>query len=156
MQEEPTKWTYAVSSHLDCHRHEFLVAAKYETNWRFVTHSQNDYAPGVALADRQSLGEVPQMWKDIRHKHHECGGFHAQLGLGGQINADKVWKDVPLLRHWMNQDVKTKKSTLWTAKLEEHVLNAYFFYYATHFDQSQLREALAQIPSVFCLGDPDM
>lgn len=151
MQEIPTKWTYAVSSHIDCHRHEFLVAGKYDTNWRFIAHSQNAFAPGVTPAERQSLGEASQMWKDIRHKHHECGGFHAQLGLGGQINADYVWKDVPLLDEW-----KADRKTPWNAKLEEHVLNAYFYYYATHFDQSQLREAAAQIPSISCLGDADI
>jgi hypothetical protein len=33
------------------------------------------------------------MWKDIMQKHNEIGGFHAQLCLGGQIYADRMWKE---------------------------------------------------------------
>jgi len=157
MDEHPTKWTYAVTSHLGCTRFEFLVAGRYETSWRFITHSGNDFALSVNANERAKIGGVNLMWKDVLQKHQECGGFHAQLGLGGQIYADRLWQDVPALRQWTTTSGKeNRKNAPWTAKLEEDVIHAYFHYYTSHFDQVHLREAFAQIPHVLTVDDHDM
>lgn len=84
------KWTYAITSHLGCTRYEFLVAGRHETAWRVVATSGNDFALNINANERSRLGGVGYMWKDIMQKHVECGGFHAQLCLGGQINADRL------------------------------------------------------------------
>ena len=151
------KWTYAITSHLGCTRYEFLVAGRYETSWRFIAHSGNDFALNVKAEERSRLGGVGFMWKDILQKHVECGGFHAQLGLGDQIYADRLWKEVPMLRQWTATSGKdNRKNAPWTAKHEEDVTHAYFHYYTSHFDQPHLREAFAQIPHVLSLDDHDM
>ncbi|KAI9656991.1 MAG: hypothetical protein M1829_000348 [Trizodia sp. TS-e1964] len=151
------KWTYAITSHLGCTRYEFLVAGRYETNWRFVAHSGNDFSINVNLAERSRLGGVGFLWKDIMQKHTECGGFHAQLGLGGQICADRLWKEIPLLKQWLAMSGKdNRRAAPWTAKHEEEVLHAYFHYYTSHFDQPGLREAFAQIPHVLQIDDHDI
>jgi hypothetical protein len=158
MGEGPSeKWTYAITSHLGCTRYEFLVAGRYETNWRFIAHSGNDFALNTNMTERSKLGGIGFMWKDILQKNVECGGFHVQLGLGDQIYGDRLWKEVPLLKQWLAMSGKdNRKSAAWTARHEEDVSHAYFHYYTSHFDQPYLREAFAQIPHVLQIDDHDM
>jgi hypothetical protein len=151
------KWTYAITSHLGCTRYEFLVAGRYDTNWRFIAHSGNDFAMNTSAAERSKLGGIGFMWKDILQKNVECGGFHVQLGLGDQIYGDRLWKEIPLLKQWLAMSGKdNRKSAPWTARHEEDVSHSYFHYYTSHFDQPYLREAFAQIPHVLQIDDHDM
>ncbi len=158
MEDGPSvRWTYAITSHLGCTRYEFLVAGRHETNWRFLAHSGNDFALGTNATERSRLGGVGFMWKDILAKNVECGGFHVQLGLGNQIYADRLWKEVPSLKQWLTLPGKeARRNAQWTASHEESVGHAYFHYYTSHFDQSFLREAFAQIPHVCQIGDHDV
>ena len=158
MEEEgSSKWTYAITSHLGCTRYEFLVAGRHESNWRFIATSGNDFSLNVNANERAKLGGIGYMWKDIMQKHVECGGFHTQLGLGDQIYADRIWKEIPLLKQWLAMSGKdNRKNAQWTAKHEEDVTHAYFHYYTSHFDQPYLREAFAQIPHVLQIDDHDM
>ncbi|KAF2108942.1 hypothetical protein BDV96DRAFT_652183 [Lophiotrema nucula] len=156
-EDHAAKWTYAITSHLGCTRFEFLVAGRHETSWRFIAHSGNDFALNVNANERSKLGGLGLMWKDILQKNAECGGFHVQLGLGGQIYADRLWKEIPLLKQWTATSGKeTRKNAPWTAKHEEEVTHAYFHYYTSHFDQAHLREAFAQIPHILALNDHDI
>ena len=151
------KWTYAITSHLGCTRYEFLVAGRGETNWRFIATSGNDFSLSVNANDRAKVGGIGYVWKDIMQKHVECGGFHTQLGLGDQIYADRIWKEIPLLKQWLAMSGKeNRKNAQWTAKHEEDVSHSYFHYYTSHFDQPYLREAFAQIPHVLQIDDHDM
>lgn len=151
------KWTYAITSHLGCTRYEFLVAGRYETSWRFIAHSGNDFSLNVNANERSRLGGVGFMWKDVMQKHVECGGFHTQLGLGDQIYADRLWKEISLLKQWLAMSGKeNRKNAPWTPKHEEDVNHAYFHYYTSHFDQPHLREAFAQIPHVMQIDDHDV
>lgn len=151
------KWTYAITSHLGCTRYEFLVAGRSETNWRFIATSGNDFSLNVNANERARIGGIGFLWKDIMQKHVETGGFHAQLGLGDQIYADRIWKEIPLLKQWLAMSGKeNRKNAQWTAKHEEDVAHAYFHYYTSHFDQPYLREAFAQIPHVLQIDDHDM
>lgn len=158
MEEDAgAKWTYAITSHLGCTRYEFLVAGRQESSWRFIATSGNDFSLNVNANERSKLGGIGYMWKDIMQKHVECGGFHTQLGLGDQIYADRIWKEIPLLKQWLATSGKeNRKNAQWTAKHEEDVSHAYFHYYTSHFDQPYLREAFAQIPHVLQLDDHDM
>lgn len=151
------RWTYAITSHLGCTRYEFVVAGRNELGWRFIAHSGNDFAPSTSQNERSKLGGVSFMWKDVLQKNVECGGFHVQLGLGNQIYGDRLWKEVPLLKQWLEMRGKeNRKNTQWTARHEEDVSHAYFHYYTSHFDQPFLREAFAQIPHILQLDDHDM
>ena len=151
------KWTYAITSHLGCTRYEFLVAGKTESSWRFIATSGNDFSLSVNANERARVGGIGYMWKDIMQKHVECGGFHTQLGLGDQIYADRIWKEIPLLKQWLAMSGKeNRKNAQWTAQHEEDVSHAYFHYYTSHFDQPYLREAFAQIPHVLQIDDHDM
>lgn len=153
----PAKWTYAITSHLGCTRYEFLVAGRYETNWRLITTSGNDFSLNVNANERSRLGGAGLMWKDIMQKHNEIGGFHAQLSLGGQIYADRMWKEIPSLKQWLTiKGKEARKTATWTAAHEEDVSHAYFHYYTSHFDQPYLRESFAQIPYVCQIDDHDM
>jgi hypothetical protein len=157
MEDQGTKWTYAITSHLGCTRYEFLVAGEHETSWRFIAHSGNDFAVNVSANERSKLGGVGFMWKDILQKHIECNGFHCQIGLGDQIFGDRMWKEVPLLREWTAMSGKeNRKNAPWTPKHDEDVTHAYFHYYTSHFDQPHLREAWAQIPHILTLDHHDI
>jgi hypothetical protein len=153
----PAKWTYAITSHLGCTRYEFLVAGRHETNWRFIATSGNDFSINVNANERARLGGVGVMWKDIMQKHNEIGGFHAQLCLGGQIYADRMWKEIPCLKQWLTISGKeARKNAPWTAANQQDVSHGYFHYYTSHFDQPYLRESFAQIPYVCQIDDHDM
>ncbi|KAK3328976.1 hypothetical protein B0H66DRAFT_596582 [Apodospora peruviana] len=158
MSEHGTeRWTYAVTSHLGCTRYEFIVAGRYETGWRMIAHSGNDFSPATNQNERAKLGGIGFMWKDILQKNVECGGFHVQLGLGDQIYGDRLWREVPLLRQWLGmQGRENRKNAPWTARHEEDVSHAYFHYYTSHFDQPFMREAFAQIPHVLQIDDHDI
>lgn len=97
MSDIGEKWTYAVTSLLGILRYEFLVAARSDRNWRFIAHSCNGFSLSVKEEERQRLGGVGYMWKDVLQKHMEIG-FHAQLGGGDQIYADRLWREIPLLK----------------------------------------------------------
>ncbi|POS87941.1 hypothetical protein EPUL_000695, partial [Erysiphe pulchra] len=151
------KWTYAITSHLGCTRYEFLVAGRYETNWKFIAHSGNDFTVHTSVCERSKLGGFGVMWKDILQKHSESGGFHVQLGLGDQIYGDRLWKEIPLLKQWLAISGKeNRKNTPWTARHEEDISHAYFHYYTSHFDQPYLREAFAQIPHILQIDHHDI
>ncbi|PYH40539.1 WW domain protein [Aspergillus saccharolyticus JOP 1030-1] len=151
------KWTYAITSHLGCTRYEFLIAGRYETGWRFITTSGNDFSMNVNANERSRLGGIGFMWKDIMQKHNEIGGFHVQLCLGSQIYADRMWKEVSCLKQWLAMSGKeTRKNAPWTTAHEEDVSHAYFHYYTSHFDQPYLRESFAQIPYVCQIDDHDI
>lgn len=153
----PAKWTYAITSHLGCTRYEFLVAGRHETNWRFIATSGNDFSLNVNANERSRLGGVGFMWKDIMQKHGEIGGFHAQLCLGGQIYADRMWKEIPSLKQWLAISGKeARKNAAWTAANQQDVSHAYFHYYTSHFDQPYLRESFAQIPYICQIDDHDL
>jgi hypothetical protein len=153
----PAKWTYAITSHLGCTRFEFLVAGRYEHNWRFIAHSGNDFGIAVPQAERLKLGGEDLLWRDVLHKHNEIGGFHCQLGLGNQVSNDRIWKDLPLLKEWLEiRGKENRKNAIWTIRHEEDTLHAYFHYYTSHFDQPHIREAFAQIPHVLTLDDQDI
>jgi hypothetical protein len=157
MEDQGAKWTYAITSHLGCTRYEFLVAGRHETSWRFIAHSGNDFAMNVNTNQRNNLGGVGYMWKDILQKHIECNGFHTQLGIGDQIFADRMWKEVPLLKEWTSiKGKENRKNAQWTTKHDDDVTHAYFHYYTSHFDQPHLREAWAQIPHVCTLDHHDI
>lgn len=157
MDDAPAKWTYAITSHLGCTRYEFLVAGRHETNWRFIATSGNDFSINVNANERSRLGGVGFMWKDIMQKHNEIGGFHAQLSLGGQIYADRMWKEIPCLKQWLTiRGKEARKDAPWTAANQQDVSHAYFHYYTSHFDQPYLREAFAQIPYICQIDDHDM
>ncbi|KAG5927444.1 hypothetical protein E4U42_002247 [Claviceps africana] len=151
------RWTYAVTSHMGCTRYEFVVAGRYETGWRFIAHSGNDFATSTSQNERARLGGVGFMWKDVLQKNVDCGGFHVQLGLGDQIYGDRLWKEVPLLKQWLAMSGReNKKNVQWTARHEEDVAHAYFHFYTSHFDQPFLREAFAQIPHILQMNDHDI
>ncbi|KAJ6079912.1 hypothetical protein N7467_009665 [Penicillium canescens] len=153
----PAKWTYAITSHLGCTRYEFLVAGRHETNWRFIATSGNDFSLNVNANERARLGGVGFMWKDIMQKHSEIGGFHAQLCLGGQIYADRMWKEIPSLKQWLTLSGKeARKNAPWTAANQQDVSHAYFHYYTSHFDQPYMRESFAQIPYICQIDDHDI
>ena len=156
-EQGSAKWTYAITSHLGCTRYEFLVAGHTDTNWRFVATSGNDFDLNVSQTERTRVGGIGFMWKDIMSKHAECGGFHVQLGTGDQIYADRIWREIPLLKQWLSIKGKdNRKNEPWTPSHEEDVTHAYFHYYTSHFDQPFLREAFAQIPYVLQIDDHDM
>ena len=98
MDEAGDMWTYAISTPLGCTRYEFLVAGRYEKNWRFIAHSCNDFSLGVKGEERARIGGHGFMWKDLMQKHLDCGGFHAQIGAGNQIYADRMWKELQPLK----------------------------------------------------------
>ncbi|KAJ5094719.1 hypothetical protein N7456_010580 [Penicillium angulare] len=153
----PAKWTYAITSHLGCTRYEFLVAGRHETNWRFIATSGNDFSVNVNANERARLGGVGFVWKDIMQKHNEIGGFHAQLCLGGQIYADRMWKEIACLKQWLAISGKeARKNAPWTAANQQDVSHAYFHYYTSHFDQPYLRESFAQIPYICQIDDHDI
>ncbi|KAI1331597.1 hypothetical protein F5Y16DRAFT_360364 [Xylariaceae sp. FL0255] len=157
MGEATERWTYAITSHLGCTRYEFVVAGRSETGWRFVAHSGNDFAASTSQNERNKLGGLGFMWKDVLQKNVDCGGFHVQLGLGDQIYGDRLWKEVPLLKQWLAMPGKdNRKNAAWTARHEEDVSHAYFHFYTSHFDQPFLREAFAQIPHVCQIDDHDI
>ena len=157
MTEATERWTYAVTSHLGCTRYEFVVAGRYETGWRFMAHSGNDFAASTSQNERSKLGGLGFMWKDVLQKNVDCGGFHVQLGLGDQIYGDRLWKEVPLLKQWLAMPGKeNRKNASWTARHEEDTTHAYFHFYTSHFDQPFLREAFAQIPHICQIDDHDM
>ncbi|KAK6063476.1 FSO1-like protein (WW domain-containing protein) [Seiridium cupressi] len=151
------RWTYAVTSHMGCTRYEFVVAGRHEINWRFIAHSGNDFAASTSQNERSKLGGLGFMWKDVLQKNVDCGGYHAQLGLGDQVYGDRLWKEVPLLKQWLAmQGKENRKTAPWTARHEEDVSHAYFHFYTSHFDQPFLREAWAQIPHVCQIDDHDI
>lgn len=90
--ENERKWTYAVTTQ-GTQTWEFTVAGAAQ-HWRFIAWSCNDFSAGVKEEERKKLG-FSTLWKDVMDRHGKEGGFHAQLGGGDQIYADRMWKEIP-------------------------------------------------------------
>jgi hypothetical protein len=86
------KWTYAITTQ-GTQTWEWLVAGQ-QHQWRFVAWSCNDFSASVKQEERDKLG-FSTLWKDLMQRHGQEGGFHAQLGGGDQIYADRMWKEIP-------------------------------------------------------------
>lgn len=155
--EDGDMWTYAISTPVGCTRYEFLVAARDDRNWRFISTSCNDFSMSVRSEERSRLGGHGFMWKDLMQKHLDCGGFHAQIGNGDQVYADRMWRELPSLKEWLQiRGKENRRNAQWTTRHEDEVTHAYFHYYTSSWDQPHLREALAQIPYMFQLDDHDI
>lgn len=157
MADIPTRWTYAVTSNTGCIRFEFLVAGKHDRTWRWVAHSCNDFSVSVKPEEKAKLNGPGHMWNDLMQKHHETGGFHVQIGGGDQIYADRMWRELPLLREWLQiRGKENRRMAPWTPNHEEEVTHAYFHYYSSAFDQPHIRDAWASIPHIFQIDDHDI
>lgn len=155
--EDGDMWTYAISTPVGCTRYEFLVAARDDRNWRFISTSCNDFSMSVRSEERSRLGGHGFMWKDLMQKHLDCGGFHAQIGSGDQVYADRMWRELPSLKEWLQiRGKENRRNAQWTTRHEDEVTHAYFHYYTSSWDQPHLREAFAQIPYMFQLDDHDI
>ena len=86
------KWTYAITTQ-GTQTWEFLVAGQQE-RWRFIAWSCNDFSASVKKEERDKLG-FGTVWKNVNERHAQEGGFHAQLGGGDQIYADRMWNEIP-------------------------------------------------------------
>ena len=141
------KWTYAVTTQ-GTQTWEFSVAGVSQ-QWRFVAWSCNDFSASVKEEERNKLG-FSTLWKDVMDRHVKEGGFHAQLGGGDQIYADRMWKEIPFLIEWLAVKGKDQRQ-FWPFKKEheEIMRHAYFYYYTNSFAKPYLRDALAKIPHVF-------
>jgi PhoD related phosphatase len=86
------RWTYAVTAKTT-QTWEFVVAG-LQQQWRFLAWSCNDFSAGVKPEEREKLG-LTTLWKDVNERAGQEGGYHAQLGGGDQIYADRMWKEIP-------------------------------------------------------------
>ncbi|KAK9452777.1 hypothetical protein V1511DRAFT_506963 [Dipodascopsis uninucleata] len=150
-------WTYAITLNGQTLTYQFLVAGAHETTWRFMAFSCADFSLSVKSEEREELGGVGYLWKDVLNKHKNLGGLHAMLGGGDQIYADRMWSEVSSLRDWLNTKGKlNRRDYEWTDRLEQDINLAYFFFYSNHFDRPGIRDCLAQIPNVFQIDDHDI
>jgi len=141
------KWTYAVTTQ-GTQTWEFLVASTSQ-QWRFLAWSCNDFSASVKEEERTKLG-FSTLWKDVMNRYVREGGFHAQLGGGDQIYADRMWKEIPFLVEWLNVRGKEQRQFWpWRKEHEEIMRLTYFYYYTSSFAKPYLRDALARIPHVF-------
>ena len=86
------RWTYAITTQ-GTQTWEFVVAGQQQ-RWRFIAWSCNDFSASVKQEERDKLG-FGTVWKNVNERHEKEGGFHAQLGGGDQIYADRMWKEIP-------------------------------------------------------------
>jgi hypothetical protein len=86
------KWTYAITTQ-GTQTWELVIAGQQQ-QWRFVAWSCNDFSASVKKEERDKLG-FGTMWKSLMERSVQEGGYHAQLGGGDQIYADRMWKEIP-------------------------------------------------------------
>jgi PhoD related phosphatase len=90
------RWTYAVTTQ-GTKTWEFVVAGQQQ-QWRFIAWSCNDFSASVKKEEREKLG-FGTLWKDVMERSVKEGGYHAQLGGGDQIYADRMWSEIPFVLH---------------------------------------------------------
>jgi len=86
------KWTYAITTQ-GTQIWEFTIPGQQQ-QWKFIAWSCNDFSASVKQEERDKLG-FGTLWKDVMDRYVKEGAFHAQLGGGDQIYADRMWKEVP-------------------------------------------------------------
>jgi len=158
------KWTYAITTQTT-QTWEFSVASR-DQQWRFIAWSCNDFSSGVKKEERDKLG-FETMWKNVMDRNAQEGGFHAQLGGGDQIYADRMWKEIPYVQpsrimtdcrfliEWLAIKGKDQRQYWpWKSEHENIMKHAYFYYYTNSFAKPYLRDAMAKIPHVFQVRGP--
>ncbi|KAJ3018719.1 hypothetical protein HKX48_002710 [Thoreauomyces humboldtii] len=157
MAQQEVVWKYVVDAD-PTNAWEFHVAAIRDTRWRFSFNSCNGFSASITPAEREKLGGVGALWKDVMRQHRTPGSaFHCQIGGGDQIYGDPMWKALPSLQHWLAQKGKeNRKCYAWSSQLEDDVAGFYFKLYTSHFATPNLREAVACIPSIYQIDDHDI
>ncbi|KAJ3155552.1 hypothetical protein HDU89_006518 [Geranomyces variabilis] len=156
MTEQPVVWRYVLEDLDPGHAFEFNVAAVGDKQWRFAFHSCNGFSSSVKPEEREKLGGVGALWKDVLTQHR-VAPFYAMLGGGDQVYGDPVFKAVTGLQEWLAVKGKeNRRAYVWTPQLDRDVSDFYFNLYSSHFATPNLREALASIPSIFQIDDHDI
>ncbi|KND03116.1 uncharacterized protein SPPG_02177 [Spizellomyces punctatus DAOM BR117] len=157
MGDYPAMWTYSIDA-LSEQTFNFHVASVHDRNWRFAFYSCSGFSNSVSKEERERLGGVGALWKDVLSLHRENGKeFHVMLGGGDQIYGDPIWKELDGLKAWLQiKGKENRRNAPWTPELEFAVSSFYFNMYTSHFATPHLREALASIPSIFQIDDHDI
>lgn len=150
------KYIYAVTSHLGCSRYEFLLPGYNNPIVRFIAHSHEDFAISVSQNERNKLGGVAVMYRDIMQKHEDCGGFHYQIGCGNAIDGTRLFKETAMMREWISTSKERRVKAPFTQAHENLCNDSYLHYWTSTMDQLYVKEAIGSIPSMAAFGTHDV
>lgn len=95
------------------------------------------------------------LWRGLLDAHGATP-FHLLLHGGGQIDADSVWEDCPLLAKWAKGNDPQRLTRPFTAPMAEEVMDFYFSHYIALWSRREMADAFARIPSLMMWDDHDI
>lgn len=113
---------------------------------------------GFSSADLVNKTDNPYaLWNRLK-KSHQKEPYSLLLMGGDQLYADEMWGSVSSLKAWgkLSRSKKTSKRTTFTKTMAQQVERFYEDLYRTRWDDPDMAELFASIPSVMMWDDHDI
>jgi hypothetical protein len=128
--------------------------ARYNQKWRGGFFSCNGFDATVPEQTKSDLtfGDV---WEHLNSIHDETP-LHILLWGGDQNYIDFMFEDVPYLKEWVDMEWNEKWTCDFRDDLKQQVEEYHFNTYIQNWERSEVKNALASIPSLMQWDDHDI
>ena len=128
--------------------------ARYDQKWRGGFFSCNGFDATVSEQKKSELifGNV---WEHLNSVHAETP-LHLLLWGGDQTYIDFIFEDIPYLREWVEMEWNQKWTCDFRDDLKEQIEQYHFNTYVENWERSEVKNALASIPSLMMWDDHDI
>jgi hypothetical protein len=155
-RHQSTRYVYSFPNLFgpDTHFPFYVASRQPYPGWRWAFYSCNGFSAGLTEQQRQEMGGLQPLWRDLMRRHQERP-FNCLVGGGDQLYADGIWKQ-PSLVQWLHiKGKQQRESAPWTPQMDWEAREFYFQAYMRHFSSDVIRDAFAQIPQVNMCDDHD-
>ncbi|CAF4911948.1 unnamed protein product [Rotaria sp. Silwood1] len=128
--------------------------ARYNQKWRGGFFSCNGFDSTVP---EQKISDLTfdDVWEHLNSVHDETP-LHILLWGGDQNYMDFMFEDIPYLKDWVDMEWNEKWTCDFRKDLEHQVEEYHFNSYVQTWERSEVRNALASIPSLMTWDDHDI
>jgi hypothetical protein len=133
------------------------------SEWAFYVPGVNEkpkfaYASCNGFSDYRLMNtaENPYRLWDLMKSEHDSAPFAALLMGGDQVYADSIWSAIEPLQKWNELGIDEKIKRQATVDMKKKIDRFYSELYVSRWNQPQVAQILATIPSVMMWDDHDI
>lgn len=142
-----------------------FCSQQQRSSWAFYVPAQNEkpkfaYASCNGFSDLKLMNttaEPYRLWQDMAALHSNSAQPFSLLLLGGdQLYADSIWTEIKPLQQWNALGLQDKIKRQASAELKKRIQRFYSELYLARWNQPQVADMLASIPSLMMWDDHDI
>lgn len=139
------------------------ISVSAQATWAFYVPAAAEkpvmvYASCNGFSDLKLMNTTKKpyaLWEAMKAKH-AANPISLMLLGGDQLYADSIWSQVDLLKAWNSQDMDKKTKAEATDELCQAIDHFYSNLYLERWNQQEVAEMLASIPSLMMWDDHDI